>query len=406
MKKIEKIKSICIVTSSRAEYGILKPLIQKLLLEPQFDIKVAVTGMHLSDRFGNTFQEIEKDGIPIDKKIPILTEDDSSIGVSKTLAAALEKFTEYFHNSSPDLLILLGDRYEIMGVALAAMNERIPIAHLHGGETTEGAIDEGIRHSITKLSYFHFTSTKEHRKRVIQLGEDPNRVFNVGALGVENVLHTKLYKYQELSKELGLEKDKPYGLVTYHPVTLEQNSKYQNHSLEALKQLLEALEEFPDMQYIITKANADAGGQKINEYLDQYAKTNHTAHVFTSLGMKRYLSAVKYSAFVIGNSSSGIIEVPSFHIPTIDIGIRQKGRMCAQSVLHCGETKAEIVEAIKKARQPQFLNLCKQIENPYGKGDTSTQIVEIIKQRLLKEPKTAIDLKKKFYDIPFNINFL
>ncbi len=209
MKKTENIRSICIVTSSRAEYGILKPLIQKLLLEPQFNIRIAVTGTHLSEQFGNTLQEIEKDKIPVDKKIPILTEEDSSIGISKTLAAAIEKFAEYFHSTSPDMLILLGDRYEIMGVALAAMNEQIPIAHLHGGETTEGAIDEGIRHSITKLSYLHFTSTKEHRKRVIQLGESPDRVFNVGALGVENVLHTDLYQYQELIEELKLENHKP-----------------------------------------------------------------------------------------------------------------------------------------------------------------------------------------------------
>lgn len=403
MKKVENRKCICIVTSSRAEYGILKPLMQKLLLEPQLNIKIAVTGTHLSEQFGNTFQEIEKDGIPIDKKIPILTEENSFIEISKTLASAIEKFAEYFHNTSPDMLILLGDRYEIMGVALAAMNEQIPIAHLHGGETTEGAIDEGIRHSITKLSYLHFTSTEEHRKRVIQLGEAPERVFNVGALGVENVLNTELYSYQELMDELKLDKNKPYALVTYHPVTLEQHSAYQDSLLSALKQLLEALEEFPDMQYIITKANADAGGRKINEYLDQYAKSNAAIHLFTSLGMKRYLSAVKYSMFVIGNSSSGIIEVPSFHIPTIDIGIRQKGRMCAASVLHCNETKAEIIETIKKARQPQFLTLCKQTENPYGKGDTSTHIVEIIKQKLLKDSKESIDLRKKFYDIPFSL---
>lgn len=386
-------KTICVVTSSRAEYGILKPLIQKLLLEPQFDIKIAVTGMHLSKQFGNTYQEIEQDGIRIDKKISILTGEDSSIGISKTLAAAVEEFAKYFHNSSPDMLIILGDRYEMIGVALAAMNERIPIAHLHGGETTEGAIDEGIRHSITKLSYLHFTSTEEHRRRVIQLGESPDRVFNVGALGVENVLHTKLYEYQQLCQELRLDKDRSYALVTYHPVTLENDSK---DSLKALKQLLEALEEFPDMEYVITKANADAGGKAINEYLDRYVKTNKQMHLFDSLGMKRYLSAVKYSAFVIGNSSSGIIEVPSFHVPTVDVGIRQRGRMCAASVLHCGETKEEIVEAIKKVRQSQFLEMCKKVKNPYGNGDTSTQIVEILKQKLLKE---TIDLKKKFYDI-------
>lgn len=417
-------KKICVVTGTRAEYGILKPLIQKLLLEPQFDTRIAVTGMHLSDQFGYTCQEIEKDGIPIDRKIPILTEEDSSIGISKTLAAAIEGFAEYFHNSPPDLLVILGDRYEMMGVALAAMNEHIPIAHLHGGETTEGAIDEGIRHSITKLSHLHFTSTKEHRKRVIQLGEAPDRVFYVGALGVENVLHTELYGYEELCQELGLEKGRPYALVTYHPVTLEDHLENENHSLEALKQLLEALEEFPDMQYVITKANADAGGARINAYLEQYVSINNQMihnpinnhpinnhpvsnnpimnnriRLFSSLGMKRYLSAVKYSAFVVGNSSSGIIEVPSFHVPTVDIGIRQKGRMCAASVLHCSETKEAIAETIRKVREPQFLDLCKKIENPYGNGDTSTQIVAIIKQKLLEG---SIDLKKKFYDIDFS----
>lgn len=396
-------KTIYVVTSSRAEYGILKPLIQKLLLEPQFDTRIVVTGMHLSDRFGYTCQELEKDGIPIDRKIPILTEEDSPTAISKTLAAAIEGFAEYFHNNHPDLLIILGDRYEMMGVALAAMNEHIPIAHLHGGETTEGAIDEGIRHSITKLSHLHFTSTEEHRKRVIQLGEAPDRVFHVGALGVENVLHTELYGYEELCQELGLEKDRPYALVTYHPVTLEDHLENENHSLEALKQLLEAFEEFPDMQYVITKANADAGGIRINEYLDQYVLdnnncNNHQIRLFSSLGMKRYLSAVKYSAFVVGNSSSGIIEVPSFHVPTVDIGIRQKGRMCAASVLHCDETKAAIVETIRKVRQPQFLERCKMVENPYGNGDTSTQMIEIIKQKFLEG---SIDLRKKFYDIDF-----
>ena len=290
-------------------------------------------------------------------------------------------------------MLVLGDRYETLGVCIAAMNERIPIIHLYGGETTEGAIDEAIRHSITKMSYWHFTSTEQYRKRVIQLGENPKRVYNVGSLGVENVLNQILLSKQALESELKLQLNMPYAVVTYHPVTLEDKN-----ICETVKMFLDALDQNKDMLYIITKANADAGGRQINLMMEEYAAHRDNIQVFDSLGMIKYLSVVKYSEMVIGNSSSGLVEVPSFRIPTVNIGDRQKGRIRAESVIDCDEDTESIVRAIKKARTPEFRKQCSQVKNPYEGVRTSDTIVEIIKEKLFDK---KVEIKKKFYDITY-----
>lgn len=384
-------KKIAVLTATRAEYGLLSPVIKKLMQEKNVQVNVVVTGMHLSPAFGMTYKEIEADGVYIDQKIEILLDSDTASAMSKSMALALMGFADYFDRNRPDALLVLGDRYETLAVCCAAMNARVPIVHLYGGETTEGAIDEAVRHSITKMSYLHFTSTEKYRKRVIQLGESPDRVFCVGALGVENVLKSELMSREELTAELKIPKDRGYALVTYHPVTLDSDSAERE-----IKCLLSALESRSDLFYVITKANADAGGRIINQILDEYTLDHKNAVVFESLGMKRYLSAVKYSEMVIGNSSSGLMEVPSFGIPSINIGDRQKGRIRAESIIDCCMTKEEIVEAINKASDREFREQCRKTQNPYERSDTADEIVRLIKSRLLWG---ECELKKKFYDI-------
>ncbi|MCR5397710.1 MAG: UDP-N-acetylglucosamine 2-epimerase (hydrolyzing) [Lachnospiraceae bacterium] len=394
--------SICIVTATRAEYNLLKPLIRIISEDENFDLYLVVTGAHLSATFGYTYKEIEEDGFSIDKKIDILMDSDSAASVSKTMGMTMISFSDYFAERNMDAIVLLGDRYETLAVACAAMNARIPIVHLYGGETTEGAIDEGIRHAITKLSYLHMTSTNEYRKRVIQLGEDPSRVFNVGALGVENVLHTNLLSKDELEKELKVialkegfgdmvNLSKPYGVVTFHPVTLEENTA--EHQVE---ELLSVLVSHSEMEFIITKSNADAGGRRINSLLDAYGMKYKNLHVFTSLGLIRYLSAINYCAMVIGNSSSGIIEAPSFGVPTVNIGDRQKGRIRADSIIDCNPNSKSIDAAMKKALSKDFCKVAKNCNSPFGDGNTSKRIVEEIKRIFTS---SSVDLKKKFYDL-------
>lgn len=395
-------KQICILTSTRAEYGLLKNIIVKLEKVPEFETKVVVTGMHLSPEFGLTYREIENDEIKIDKKIEILLSADSQSAVSKSMGLALIQFANYFEESTPDLLLVLGDRYETLAVCIAAMNQRIPIAHLHGGETTEGAIDEAVRHAITKMSYLHFTSTEEYRKRVIQLGESPDRVFCVGATGVENAKTQVLMSREDLGRNLAFDLREKYAVVTFHPVTLEKRNE-----IEQIEELLIALEHvikaetFICKKIIITKANADAGGRKINQLIDEFA-SKHSENILAveSLGMRRYLSALKYCAMVIGNSSSGLLEAPSFQIPTINIGDRQKGRIKASSVIDCEATHDEIIKAIKYACTDEFRKVAKETVNPYGAGDTSDKISEILREHLFQN---KINLMKKFYDITFEV---
>lgn len=386
-------KIISVLTATRAEYGLLKPILEKLNREDAFDVRIAVTGMHLSPEFGLTYREIEEDGFVIDKKIEILSEDDTPEAISASMGKAMIGFGQYFAALKPHLLVVLGDRYETLAVCCAAMNARIPIAHLYGGETTEGAIDESIRHAITKLSYLHFTSTEEYRKRVIQLGEDPKRVYTVGAIGIENIKRTKLLSKADLEKRLGISLSKPYAVVTFHPVTLEDNMVKQQ-----FEELLTALDRHPELFYIFTKANADAHGRIINILIDEYTSRNDNSAAFISMGTQRYLSALKHCAMVIGNSSSGLLEAPSFGIPTINIGDRQKGRLQSSSVINCGPEADAIDKAIHKAQGAEFKQIAACTVNPYGDGDTSEKIVSIIKEWLSED---KIQLKKQFYNIEF-----
>lgn len=385
-------EKICIMTATRAEYGLLKRLIGKLI-EKEYDVRIAVTGMHLSSSFGYTLKEIEEDGYRVDTKIPILSKEDTAGGISKAMAEAIIKFADYFAASNPKMLVVLGDRYETLAVCIAAMNERIPIIHIHGGETTEGAIDECIRHAVSKMSYLHFTSCEEYRRRVIQLGEDPKRVFNVGGLGVENIVHLKKMSKDELFGKLNLSwnRETPYGVVTFHPVTLEEGTGERQ-----MEELLLALQEFPQMNFIITKSNADEGGRKMNQLLERYVKNNPHTALFDSLGMTKYLNAVRDAEMVVGNSSSGILEVPSFQIPTVNIGDRQKGRIQASSVINCKADRQDIVKAMKKALSKEFKEIAATAVNPYGEGQATDKISEKI-DKFMSEG--SIYLKKTFYDI-------
>lgn len=390
MKKI-----ISILTATRAEYGLLKPIITKLNRVKEFDVRIVVTGMHLSSEYGLTYKEIEQDGFNIDEKIEILQAIDTPSSITKVMGYAMIRFSDYFEKLNTDLLIVLGDRYETLAVCCAAMNERIPIAHLYGGEKTEGAVDESIRHAITKLSYLHFTSTEEYRYRVIQLGEEPERVFKVGAIGIENILNTKLFSKNELENELHFNLEKPYAVVTFHPVTLEENNVK-----EQFEALLKAFNAHKELNYIFTKSNADSNGKIINILIDKYASEHDNVIAFASLGMVRYLSALKYCDMVIGNSSSGLIEAPSFGIPTINIGDRQKGRLQSSSVINCKAEEEEIIQAINLAKSNMVQEKARNTKNPYGDGNTSDKIVDTLKEYLLEN---RINLKKHFYDVMFKI---
>ena len=383
----EKKLKICAVTTTRADYGIMRPLLLKLDKTDWCDLVLAVTGTHLLKAFGYTIKEVEKDGLKIDKKISIMSgANDNASETARIMSKTVLKFTEYFEESKPDVVLLLGDRFETFEVAASCTICRIPVIHIAGGETTQGAIDEVFRHSITKMSYLHLASTEEYKDRIIQLGEDPKRVYNTGALGVENVLNVKTLDKEELSKELNFELDKPYAVVTFHPVTLENNS-----AVSQLHELLKVLHKHQEMKFIITKANADLSGEKINAELEKFALKNKNCIVVSSLGTQKYFSAIKGSCMVIGNSSSGIVEVPSFNKPTINIGDRQKGRIQANSVINCKPAEADIEKALNKA-----IKFKKDVINPYGDGKTSDKMVRIIKKTFLGKD---IDLKKVFYDL-------
>ena len=388
-------KQIGVLTGTRAEFGLLKPLILRLQKEDFCETRVLVTGMHLSPAFGNTYKEIEEAGIQIAEKIECITEGDTPKDISNNMAMAMTGFGKYFVNNKLDLLIVLGDRYETLAVCMAAMNAEIPIAHIHGGEATEGLIDEAIRHSITKMSQLHFASTEVYRNRIIQMGEQPDRVFNVGALAVENTKNTEFVSREDLGKDLGIDLSGDYAVVTFHPVTLEENS-----GVEQFDQLMDAMDAFPDLKYIITKANADAGGRYINGRIDEYAAKRDNVVAVTSLGVKRYLSAVKESCIVLGNSSSGITEAPCLHVPTVNIGDRQKGRLMPDSVICCEPKREAIIDAMKKAVSVDFREKVKTMTNPFGNGDTSEKITEIIRTTFDKYGE--IGIVKDFYDIEVN----
>ena len=391
-------KKVCIVTAIRSEYGLLRNLIKKLSIDQGIDFRLAVTGAHLLPEFGNTYREIEQDGINIDKKIEIPIDVSNEIGISIAMAEALKKFTKYFKEEEFDLVILLGDRYETLSIASAAMLTKTPIAHLHGGELTLGAIDDAIRHSITKMSQIHFTSTNEYKERVIQLGENPERVFNVGAIGVENIRNLVLRNKEELESKLNINLDNKYAILIYHPVTLE-NYCLQNQISELLNAIEESIIE-NDLNYIIIGSNADQGGLEINSIFQNLSE-KHSKNIsfFKSLELIDFLSLLKNAEFMIGNSSSGILEAPSFGIPTINIGSRQKGRIAANSVLNIDLNKDEIKRNIEKSLYDEdFRNKVKDVKNPYEKEATSDNIIKIIKEFL----NSNIDLQKDFYDIDRN----
>ncbi|MCT4619055.1 MAG: UDP-N-acetylglucosamine 2-epimerase [Marinisporobacter sp.] len=384
-------KKVCVVTGTRAEYGLLKPLIEKISSDKELQLQLIVTGMHLSPEFGLTYREIENDGYRIDEKIEILLSSDTPIGICKSMGLAMISFAESYERLKPHMIVVLGDRFEIFSAVSAAMISRIPIAHISGGETTQGAIDESIRHSITKMSHLHFVATDEYRNRVIQLGENPNRVFNYGDTGVENIKQMKLLTKEELEKSIGFKLGSKTILLTFHPVTLESQT-----AKEQFQAILNALDEFKDLKIIFTKANADTDGRIINEMIDNYVEKNkYKAIAFTSMGQLRYLSAMKYVDAVVGNSSSGIVEAPSFKVPTINIGDRQKGRIQAKSIINCKPVKEDIAENLQRAFSKEFIQEIKNIKNPYEEGNTSDKIMQEIKIQLNK----GIDLKKEFYDI-------
>ncbi len=383
-------KKICIVTGTRAEYGLLKPVIEKVNNAENMELQLVATGMHLSPEFGLTYREIEEDGFSISAKIEMLLSSDTGAGATKSMGVALLGFADYFEGKRPDLVIILGDRYEALMAATAAMMARIPIAHIHGGETTQGAVDEAIRHSITKMSHLHFTTTQEYRNRVIQLGEQPQNVYCVGALGVENIKAVSLLDRKALEDAIQFTFRPPTVMVTYHPVTLENKT-----AAEQFGNLLHVIERHGELQVIFTKANADPDGRIVNQMIDDYVEKNRTrCAVYTSLGQLRYLSALQFCDLVMGNSSSGIIEVPSFGIPTVNIGDRQKGRVSADSVIHCGNEETDIERALIQAMSPDFKDNIRGTVNPYEGKHTSKQIVEVIEEAL----ERGIDIKKKFYD--------
>ena len=384
-------KKICIVTGTRAEYGLLKPVIAKIHESNTMELHLIVTGAHLSPEFGQTLKEIEADGYINNYKIEMLMSSDTSVGITKTMGIGLMGFADCFASMRPDMVVILGDRYEMLAAATAAMIAKIPIAHIGGGEITEGAYDDAIRHSITKMSQLHFASTEEYRNRIIQLGEFPERVYNVGALGVENIKQVLLWSKEKLEKDINFKLGDNTIMITYHPVTLESLS-----SQEQFANLLKVLDNHPELRIIFTKANADTDGRIINQMIDEYVERNKQRCIaFTSLGQVRYLSALCFCKAVVGNSSSGIIEVPSFHKPTVNIGNRQQGRMAAVSVIHCGYGCDEIEIALKKALSIEFNEQIKDCMNPYEGNDTSMTIINLIESSL----DLGISIKKKFNDL-------
>lgn len=381
-------RTICVVTGTRAEFGLLFWLMKEIQADVQLELQVIVTGMHLSPEFGLTYQEVAKE-FHINKKIEMLLSSDTAIGISKSIGLAQISFAEAYADLQPDVVVLLGDRYEIFAAASAAMIARIPIAHLHGGETTEGAFDEAIRHSITKMSHLHFTATEVYRRRVIQLGEHPERVFNVGGMGIENIHRLALLSRGDFESAINFKLARKNLLITFHPATLENATAQQQFA-----ELLSALDELVDTHLIFTKANSDTDGRIINQMIDDYVERNKEKAVgFTSLGQLRYLSALQYVDAVVGNSSSGLIEAPSFKIGTINIGDRQKGRIKAKSVIDCGPDKNKISKALKQLYTPEFQLSLRDINNPYGDGCASQEI-----KRLLKQVELGFLIKKKFYD--------
>lgn len=385
-------RKIAVVTGTRADYGLIYWLLREIQGDPELKLQVIVTGMHLSPEFGNTYKVIEKDGFEIDWRVDMLLSSDTTKAMSQSVGLGVIGFAEAFNYLEPDIVVLTGDRFETLAAAQAAMFAKIPIAHLYGGEITEGAIDEAIRHSITKMAYVHYTAAEEYRNRVIQLGEHPERVFNYGAPGLDHITRTSTLSRKELAVQLDFSLDKPYFLVTYHPETLGMKDP-----VLSLDELLSSLDEFPDYKVLITKPNADPGGRALISQLEKYKGANtERVYLHTSLGQLRYLSAMKNAAAVIGNSSSGIIEAPACRVATVNIGDRQKGRLRSDSVIDCKETTESITNAIRIAISPEFQQKLNCVESVYGVGNASGRIKDSLKALNLSHGtiKTFYDLGK------------
>jgi GDP/UDP-N,N'-diacetylbacillosamine 2-epimerase (hydrolysing) len=385
-----KKKKICVVTGTRAEYGLLRWIMDGIDKSDTLDLQVIATGMHLSPEFGLTYKEIEKDGFKIDRKIEMLLSSDTPSAISKSTGLGLIGMADAYKALNPDIVVVLGDRFEIMAASLAALFAAIPIAHIHGGETTEGAFDESIRHSITKMAWWHFVAAVEYEKRVIQLGEDPKRVFNVGGLGVDAIKQNKLLSKKDLINKTGMKFGKKNLLITYHPVTLEKQTSEQNFQI-----LLDVLDDLKDMYLIFTMPNADSDGRIIKKMINDFVNCHPGKAIsFTSMGHLNYLSTLQLVDGVVGNSSSGLAEAPTFKIGTINIGDRQKGRLKANSVIDCEPTKKAIKKALDKLYSKNFQRNIDTVKNPYGEGDAIEKIIKL----LINQPIPA-EIKKEFHDL-------
>ena len=367
-------RKICVITGSRAEYGLLRWVMQGIKVEHSLTLQIIATGMHLSPQFGNTYQEIEGDGFVIDRKVQMLTGSDTPVGIAKSMGNGMIGFADALNELKPDLLVVLGDRFEIFSAVSAALVAQIPVAHIHGGELTEGNFDDALRHSITKMSHLHFVAAEEYRNRVIQLGESPDRVFNVGGLGVDNIARTKLLGKDELERDLQFKFQERNLLVSFHPVTLEPDS-----GVKQMTELLYALNAFPNIGLIFTMPNADTGGLWIADQIEIYVKSRTNAVSFTSLGAKRYISVMACIDGVIGNSSSGLLEAPSLRVGTVNVGDRQRGRIQAESVISCELNRIAIQEAIIKLLSIEFQGKVQKVVSPFGTVGACDAIVEIIK---------------------------
>jgi GDP/UDP-N,N'-diacetylbacillosamine 2-epimerase (hydrolysing) len=384
-------RKICVVTGTRAEYGLLRWVMKGVHQTPGLELQIIATGMHLSPEFGLTYQEIEKDGFRIDRKVEMILSSDTPVGLAKSMGLGLIGFGDILQQLQPDIMLILGDRFELFSAVAAAMVARIPVAHLHGGESTVGAFDEAIRHSITKMSHLHFVAAEEYRKRVIQLGEHPGRVFLVGGLGIDNIKKLDLLDLPELERSLEFRLGEKNLLITFHPVTLEDKT-----SAMQMTELLAALDTLEDTRLIFTMPNADTDGRVLIDMIEKFVAKHPNARSYTSLGQLRYLSCVLHVDGVIGNSSSGLLEVPSFAKGTINIGDRQQGRLKAKSVIDCRPDRESIIAALQKLYSKEFQLALGAVQNPYGEGGASKKIVEILQDH----PLESI-LKKSFHDLEF-----
>lgn len=383
-------RKICVVTGTRAEYGLLTWIMRLIRDDPDLELQIIATGMHLSPEFGLTYHQIEEDGFRIDRKVEMLLSSDTSLGITKSMGLGMIGMADALDALRPNLLVLLGDRFEIFAAAAAALVARIPVAHLHGGEKTEGAFDEALRHSITKMSHLHFVATEEYCRRVIQLGEAPERVYVVGGLGIDNIRRLQLLDRSALEKSLGCSLAEKNLLITFHPATLENAT-----AAAQMSELLAALESLGDTRLLFTLPNADTDGRELIQMVRRYCATHDNARAFTSLGQLRYLSCIALVDGVVGNSSSGLIEVPSFRKGTIDIGNRQRGRLRATSVIHCQPHRQDIARALATLYSTAFQESLENVENPYGSGGASERVVQIIKHC----PLDTLVIKK-FHDLP------